>query len=649
MTDTGVPPLPHEPDDASATTRSTNEAVAAHLHLDDPGDFALATRGRVATLADGPVLNSSGWPVWDPASFTDTSGDAPATVNPSLWRQARLNAISGLFEVTDRIWQVRGLDISNLTVVAGDTGWIVIDTLTTAETSAAAMALVNEHLGARPVVAVIITHSHLDHFGGIRGVVDTDDVASGRVPIFAPAGFLEAAASENVIAGTVMNRRATYMYGMLLPRTDRGHVDSGLGRGTPLLGTSGLLAPTHEITTTGERHTIDGVEVEFHLTPGTEAPAEMNFLFPDLRALCMAENCTATLHNVYTPRGAVVRDALTWSTYIDEAMELYRGRADVVFATHHWPRWGADQWMAYLTVQRDAYRYLHDQTMRLANHGLVADEIAETLQMPPTLASHFHVRDYYGTVRHNTRAVYQRYLGYFDANPATLNPYPRVERAQRYVSWMGGADEVLDQARASFDAGDYRWVAEVVNHVVFADPSNRDARLLQAATLEQLGYQAESGPWRDFYLTGAQELRNGTPSGKSAGAANADSVAAMTTGMLLTWLGVHVNGPDAAEAGNLSFTLQVVGDESPLWDVGLSNGALYATAGRAAPDPDATLALPRPALARLVLTPNAQTLAELEADGTTQVGGDRSAVERLLSLCDTFNLWFGIIEPRPNI
>ena len=595
------------------------------------------------------MTNSSGWPVWDPDSFADTDGDAPSTVNPSLWRQARLNAVSGLFEVTDRIWQVRGLDLSNLTVVAGDTGWIVIDTLSSAETSAAAMALINEHLGARPVVAVIITHSHLDHFGGIRGVVDPDDVASGRVPVLAPAGFLEAAASENVIAGTVMNRRAMYMYGMLLPRTDRGHVDSGLGRGVPLLGSNGLLAPTHEVTATGERHTIDGVDIEFHLTPGTEAPAEMNFLFPGLRALCMAENCTATLHNVYTPRGAVVRDALTWSTYIDEAMEMYRGRADVVFATHHWPRWGADEWMEYLTVQRDAYRYLHDQTMRMANHGLVADEIAEKLELPPTLASHFHVRDYYGTVRHNAKAVYQRYLGHFDANPATLNPHPRVERARRYVAWMGGADEVLDQARASFDAGDYRWVAEVVNHVVFADPTNRDARLLQAAALEQMGYQSESGPWRDFYLTGAQELRNGTPSGMSAGTANADSVASMSTAMLLTWLGVHINGPAAADAGDRSFTVQVTDDEPSLWDVGISNGALYATPGRAAPEPDATVVLPRASLARVVLDPTTETLAALEAESTIHITGDRAAVEGLLEVCDAFNLWFGIIEPRPNL
>lgn len=649
MTIPGVPPLPEQPSAASDATAAANAAVATHLHLDDPLDFALASRGRVAPLPSDAVTNDSGWPVWDPASFADTSGQAPSTVNPSLWRQARLNAVSGLFEVSDRIWQVRGLDLSNLTVVAGDTGWIVIDTLTSAETSAAAMALINEHLGPRPVVAVIITHSHIDHFGGIRGVVDPDDVSSGKVPVLAPAGFLEAAASENVIAGTAMNRRALYMYGMLLPRTDRGHVDSGLGRGTPILGSSGLLAPTHEVTVTGETHTIDGVEIEFHLTPGTEAPAEMNFLFPGLRALCMAENCTATMHNVYTPRGAVVRDALTWSTYIDEAIELYRGRADVVFATHHWPRWGADEWIDYLTVQRDTYRYLHDQTMRLANHGLVADEIAEELEMPPTLEAQFHVRGYYGTVRHNAKAVYQRYLGYFDGNPATLNPYPRTERAKRYVAWMGGADEVLDQARASYDAGDYRWVAEVVNHVVFADPANRQARLLQAAALEQLGYQAESGPWRDFYLTGAQELRNGTPSGRSAGSANADSVAAMSTGTLFTWLGVHIDGPAAVDIGNLSLTVHVTDEPSPMWDVGLSNAALYATPGRPAPNPDATVQLPRASLARLVLTPTIETLSTLEAEGTTVVTGDRSAVERLLGVCDSFNLWFGIIEPRPSI
>ena len=654
MAEHSTPPSPAE---ASEATRQHNADVATSLPLADPADLELATRGRIAPLPDVPTTTSSGWPVWDRTSFARTDptvapAPAPDTVNPSLWRQAGLNAIDGLFEVCDGIWQVRGLDLSNLTVVRGETGWIVVDTLTCAETAESALALVNEHLGERPVTGVIITHSHVDHFGGIRGVVDPDDVASGRVPVFAPAGFLEAAASENVIAGTAMNRRAMYMYGMLLPRTDRGHVDSGLGRGVPLLGSSGLLAPTHQITATGETHVIDGVTVEFHLTPGTEAPAEMNFLFPDFDALCMAENCTATLHNIYTLRGTQVRDALAWSTYIDEAIERFRGRADVVFATHHWPRWGEEAWVRFLTEQRDAYRYLHDQTMRLANHGRSADEIAEEIVLPPSLASCFHVRNYYGTVRHNTKAVYQRYLGVFDGNPATLDPHPRAERARRYVEYMGGADRVLDLARTSLADGDARWVAEVVNHVVFTDPSNLAARHLQAEALEQLGYRAESGPWRDFYLTGAQELRNGTPdpAGGIGGTVNADTAAAMTPAMLLTWLGVHVDGPRAAELGSLGFALTVRShddddDGAEQWHVGLSNGALFATPDVTAERPDAALTCSQGALADLVLAPTSATLDLLLDDGRLHIDGDRQAVDRFLGVCDTFSVWFPLIEP----
>ena len=367
-----------------------------------------------------------------------TRPSVPESVNPSLWRQAQLNAIHGLFEVQPGVWQARGYDISNITFIEGDNGWLVIDPLTTEGTAAACLALANEHLGERPVTAVIYTHSHVDHYGGVHGVVDAADVAAGRVPIVAPEGFLSEAVSETVIAGPVMSRRATYMYGMLLPRNERGQVDCGLGKITPL-GPPGLIAPTVEISRTGEELELDGVRVVFQNTPDAEAPAEMNFYFPDLRLLCMAENCSHTMHNIYTPRGAQIRDSLAWSKYIHEALLLFGDKTDILFASHHWPRFGQDDAKEFLTRQRDVYRWLHDQTMRLANHGHTAVEIGEQLELPECFAGHAHTRGYYGTVNHNAKAVYQRYLGWFDGNPANLNPLPPVESGERYVDFMGGA------------------------------------------------------------------------------------------------------------------------------------------------------------------------------------------------------------------
>ena len=500
---------------ASPSTEELQRAVFTTVDTASTSDFERATRGMIAPGAPRQVPGRFGQVLWDLDAyvFLDDAEtvEPPSTVNPSLWRQGRLNNIAGLFEVTPRIFQVRGMDISNVTFISGESGWIIIDPLTSEETARAALNMVNEHLGERPVRAVIYTHSHTDHFGGVRGVVVDGDVANGRVPVIAPVGFLDAAVSENVLAGTVMIRRAMYMYGVLLPKDPQGHVDTGLGKGMPGLPSVALIAPTHEITTTGEELTVDGVRLVFQLTPGTEAPAEMNIFVPEERALCVAENCTANQHNVYTLRGAQVRDALMWSKYIDQSLELYADRCDVLFASHHWPRWGQSDLSQYLASQRDAYRYVHDQTLRLANHGRTMNEIAEELELPAGLGDEFFNHGYYGTLSHNAKAVYQRYLGWFDGNPAHLNPHPPVEAAQRYVSYMGGADAVLDRARLSFAEGDYRWVVEVVNHVVFADPENEPARLLQADALEQLGYQSESGPWRDFYLSGAMELRsNGT-------------------------------------------------------------------------------------------------------------------------------------------
>lgn len=629
-----------ERNDATEATAAANAAVAARLPFADEADFERARRG---VLAEAPTtVDISGFPVWDRDRYAFVEGDAPDSVNPSLWRQAKLNGIAGLFEVCDGFYQARGLDLSNITFVRGETGWVVIDPLTASETAAAALALANEHLGERPVVAVIYTHSHVDHFGGVRGVVDEADVAAGKVPILAPEGFLHAAISENVIAGNVMQRRASYMYGPLLPTDPYGHVDAGLGKGVPLFGTQGLIAPTVSIRETGEEHVLDGVRIRFQVTPGTEAPAEMNFYFPEARALCMAENCSANMHNLYTLRGAEVRDSLAWSTYIHEAVELFGQDADVVFASHHWPRWGTEDGLTFLRQQRDAYRFLHDQTMRLANHGLTMTEIAEELTMPPALEQEFHVRGYYGTVNHNAKAVYQRYLGWFDGNPAHLHPHPPVEAATRYVEFMGGADAVLAKARESFAEGDYRWVAEVVNHVVFADPGNDEAKALQADALEQLGYQAESGPWRDFYLTGAQELRQGHPDIDSAGGASPDVLVAMTTEMLLQLVGVRLNGL-AAATRDVALHL-VITDRNESWHVGVEHGALHhSLSGALEVTPEATLSIAH--LPFAALAGGNRTLRELEEEGDAHVTGDRSAVEHLVGNLDAFRFGFPIVTP----
>ncbi|MCU1353542.1 MAG: beta-lactamase domain protein, partial [Acidimicrobiales bacterium] len=545
-------------------------------------------------------------------------------------------------EIAPGFHQVRGLDLSNLTVIEGADGRIVIDPLTSAETARAALDLVDEHLGARPVTAVIYTHSHVDHFGGVRGIVDPADVAEGRVRVIAPAGFLEAAVSENVIAGNVMRRRAAYMYGVLLPRGVQGHVDSGLGKGVPLLGSEGLIGPTEEVATTGTELVVDGVRITFQVTPDTEAPAEMNFFFPDHRVLCMAENCTCTLHNLYTPRGAQVRDALAWSKYIGEAIELFGADTDTSFASHHWPRWGRADVLDHLTKQRDTYRFIHDQTMRLANLGHTMLEIAEELRLPPALEAEPSSRGYYGTVNHNAKAVYQRYLGWFDGNPAHLHPLPPTEAGSRYVELAGGADALLRRARESFDAGDYRWVAQLVDHLVFAEPDNLAARALQADALEQLGYQAESGPWRDFYLTGAQELRHGAPGGLGGTGVGADTVAAMTVEMLFDYLGVRLDGLAAADH-RLAFDVHVR-DRDEQWTLGVDHGALHAIAGRGPDDPDATLSVTHAALAALVT--GAASLEELEAAGDLAVvAGDRAALGTLLGLLDSFELMFPIVTP----
>ena len=473
----------------------------------------------------------------------------------------------------------------------------------------------------------------------MRGIVTDEEVTSGKVRVIAPDGFLEAAISENVTAGPAMTRRAMYMYGILLPVGAQGHIDAGLGKTIPM-GNRGLIAPTELIIESGTELEIDGVPIEFQLTPGTEAPSEMNFYFPSYRAVCMAENCVATLHNVYTPRGAEIRDSLGWSKYIDDAIDLFLSRSDVAFASHHWPRWGTDDISAYLGGQRDIYRYIHDETMRLANHGYTAVEIAEMVKLPSAIGDEWFNRDYYGTVNHNVKAVYQRYLGWFDANPAHLFELPPVESAVKFVDYMGGADAVLVRARADFDRGDYRWVAQVVNHVVFADPGNTQARQLQADALEQLGYQSESGPWRSFYLTAAQELRNGTPSLPGVrGAVSLDVMRAMTPEMVLDNCAVKLNGPLAA-SHDICFEIEFI-DREELHTVFLSNGTLRHR-------PFSTGAANKVALTLetfVNLTSETMTLDDAETSGALRATGESGEFETFLGLLEQFDVFFAIIEP----
>jgi linear primary-alkylsulfatase len=627
-------PTPAKP--ATDHTRARN--AAAHVEL-DPTDFERASRGLVAQHPTGRVDGALGV-AWDVHrfDFIEQGAAAPDTVNPSLWRQAQLNSMHGLFEVAPGLWQARGYDISNVSFIKGKEGWIVIDPLTSPSCARACLALANEHLGRRPVTAVIYTHSHADHFGGVLGVTSAQEVAAGRCRIVAPEHFLAEAVAENLLAGPAMSRRAAYQFGPTLPAGPRGLVDAGLGKTIPV-DPPGLLAPTEDITHTGQELIVDGVRVVFQLTPGTEAPSEMNFYFPEHRWLCMAENCTHTMHNLVPIRGAQVRDALNWSKYIDESIDLFAAQSDLSFASHHWPRWGAGDVRRFLALQRDLYRFMHDQTLRYANHGYTPGEIAETLSLPPEFLAQGHTRGYYGDLVHNAKAVYQRYLSWYDGNPARLNTHPPVEAAKRYVAFMGGADKVLAQARASFDAGDYRWVAEVVNHLVFAEPSNRAARELQADALEQLGYQAESATFRNAYLTGAQELRQGLAPARPV--TRAGLFAALTIEQAFDAMAIRLKSEAVAGlalAINFAFT-----DIHERWVLSLSNRALHSTPGRHEPTAAATVTTTRRTW--LGVLGGHTTLAEAIARSDITIAGDGSALATLFSNLDTFMSGFGIVEP----
>ncbi|WP_327286926.1 alkyl/aryl-sulfatase [Streptomyces sp. NBC_01198] len=604
------------------------------LAFDDTQDFENADRGFVAAPAAPLVTDADGTVVWDAQAYGFLDADCPPTAHPSLWRQGRLCARTGLYEVTTGIYQVRGLDLSNMTLVEGDQGVIVIDPLISVETAAAALALYQEHRGPRPVTGLIYTHSHGDHFGGSRAIVPHGD--GGGIPVLAPADFLEHAVAENVYAGGAMSRRAVYMYGTELPKGPAGQIGVGLGT-TTSTGTISLVPPTIDVNHTGQEETIDGVRIIFQLTPGTEAPAEMNILFPGHRALCVAENATHTLHNILTLRGAVVRDPRVWAHYLNETLQFFAGQADVAFASHHWPTWGEREIACFLSDQRDLYAYLHDQTLRLLNRGLTGPEIAEEMVLPPALERTWSARGYYGSVSHNVKAVYQRYMGWFDGNPAHLWEHPPVETARRYTADYGGIRAITARGLEYAAVDDLRFAATLLNHAVFAHPDDMAAREALASVYERLAHGAENGTWRNFYLTGAMELR-GTLARVSVDMGNPEMAMALTVGQLIDSLAVRVDGPRAWDA-DLTIDWELT-DERTTWRLNLSNGALThhtVEAFRPRPHPaDLVMSLTKP-----------QLLAALAGQGLDGVAtdGDPAVLARLLALLDSPDPDFPIVTP----
>lgn len=631
------------PKPASEFTIQANQNVLHTLPFNDKQDFEDARRGFIAKPDTLTIKDDKGNVVWDLEQYKTYIGldkTAPDTVNPSLWRNAQLNMEYGLFKVTDKIYQIRGFDLSNITFIQGDKGWIVFDPLISPQTAKAALAFINKTLGERPVSAVVYSHSHVDHYGGAAGLFNSpDEVKKNGVQIIAPEGFTEHAVSENVIAGNAMARLAVYMYGALLPRNAQGGVNGGLGQ-TTSTGVPSLLLPTRFITKTGEEVTLDGVRMVFQMTPGTEAPAEMNTWFPESKALWMAENTTNTMHNILTLRGAQVRDALKWSSYLNETIETWGDQAQVKFQSHHWPRWGNASIVDYFKKQRDLYKYIHDQSVRLMNMGYTGEEISEKIALPPELNDFWPNRGYYGTLRHNSRAVYQRYMGWYSGNPSDLDNLPPEMVGPKYVEFMGGEQALLKKAKASFDKGEYRWVAEVLKHLVFANPNNQEGKLLLADALEQLGYQAESGPWRSVYLQGAYELRNGVPTAGGTVTASPDTIRAMSPSMLFDYLAVRINPEKAAGKKmviNMDFT--DIGEKHTL---SLENAVLNHSTHYAA-KPDVTLTLSKQTLDDIQLGQG--TLEQKIASGEIKVQGNQQTFSDFVGLLDKFNFWFNIVTP----
>ncbi len=627
--------------DAEPASRAVNDTFLKTLPFNDRADFEDAKRGFIATLPDGIVPGLGDKPAFNTKQYDFLKSDqVPATVNPSLWRQAQLNAINGLFKVTERVYQVRGLDIANMTIIEGDSGLILIDPLLSNETAKAALDLYLKNRPAKPVAAVIYTHSHADHFGGAKGVITEDDAKSGKVKVIAPDGFMEHAVAENVIAGNAMSRRAQYQFGSALPVGDRAQIDTGLGKALAR-GSISLIPPNDVIKQAYETRQVDGVEIEFHLVPGSEAPSEMIMYFPQFKLLNMAEDATHNMHNLYTIRGAEIRDGRLWSRYINDAIDRYGDKTDAVIAQHHWPMWGNERIVAFLKKQRDLYKFIHDQTVRLLNHGLTPTEIAEQLKLPPSLANDWAARGYYGTLSHNAKAVYQFYLGWYDANPADLNPLPRAEEAKKQVEYMGGAEATIKRARDDFKAGQYRWVASVMSQVVFADPANKEARELGADALEQLGYQSEAATWRNAYLLGALELRGGVGPQPPA-LVNAELLKGISIDLAFDFLGVRLNAAKAEGKTiviNWTFT-----DLNQTYVMNLENSALTHTSGKLSDKADASVTLTRAALDAITL--KQRTFLGSILTGDVSVGGNPLKLRELFGLLDEFSTGFEVVEPK---
>lgn len=642
-----------ETKDATEHTVEVNSALYSKLDFKDTSEYKNATKGLIAAPETLELKDANGNIVWSQKaySFVDNYEKAPDTVNPSLWENTKNNHAYGLFEVTEGIYQVRGYDMANLTVIEGKTGWIVFDPLMGVECSAAAMQLVNDNLGKRPVKAVIISHSHVDHYGGIAGVISNEDaadanlpiteqLASKKIPIIVPEGFEKHAVEENVYAGKAMGRRANYQYGVMLDPSEKGKLSIGIGMGQST-GTGSYISPTYEIKSTGEILVIDGIEMEFQLTPGTEAPAEMNTWFPQFKALWVAENCTGTLHNLYTLRGAQIRDGSAWAKYIMETISLYGKEAEVTFQSHNWPHWGNETVNKYLMDNASIYQFINDQTLTYINQGYTADEISNMIKLPEELEKVWYTRQYYGTLKHNSQAVYQKYMGWYDANPVHLDPLEPTESARKWVEYLGDTDEVLRKAKADFDKGEYRWVAEVTNVLVYADPENRAARLLCADALEQLGYQSESGIWRNAYLSASLELRKGNQTGNVLQAKGGAMIQKMTPEMIFRYMGIILD-KYAVEKENIVLNI-TVSDLNEKYVLNFRNGVLLVQNGTLSANADVSVTCPRAVLLYL-LQGNAQALIK-----SAKVEGD---VEKLLFIAENLNelsaadvAFFNIVEP----
>ena len=641
----GTASLSHPPDDtqkdASAMTAETNEAVYALLDFSDERERDFASRNLIAAPETLELTDESGKVVWSQKAYAFLDGadgspaEAPATANPSLWRNAQLNHLYGLFEVVEGIYQVRGYDMTNITFVAGDTGWIVFDPLMSVECSRAAFELVTENLGSRPVTGIVMSHPHVDHYGGIKGIVSEEEVAERSIPVIVPEGFAEHAVAENVYAGNAMGRRASYQYGVMLDPGPQGSLSIGIGMGQSK-GSISYIAPTDTITTTGDVRTIDGVTMEFQMTPGTEAPAEMNTWFPDLKALWVAENCTGTLHNLYTLRGAEVRDGNAWANYLMETKARYGAEAQVTFQAHNWPHWGNDVVNEYLESTAAMYKFITDQTLMYVNLGYTSTEIANMIELPAALEKNWYTRQYYGTVRHNAKAVYQKYMGWYDANPVNLHPLAPADTAKKFVEYFGDTDAVLARATQDFEAGEYQWVAQVTNLIVFADPANEAARLLCADALEQLGYAAESGTWRNAYLTGAKELRFGVdddPKYRTTG--SADIQRAMEPAMMLDYLGILIDA-NAAQDLDLRINLAFTDEETYLLVV--RSGVVLYERGVQDESADATLTMERLGMFAILNR-------DEEAQKAIRVEGDPNVIAKLTEHMAAFEFFFNIVEP----